>query len=43
MANYNEQVIRAWDEWEAVTGNEANDPDDLAFFPSGLRSDARYF
>jgi hypothetical protein len=29
MANYNEQLIRAWDEWEEWTGNEANDPDDF--------------
>lgn len=29
MANYNEQVIRAWDEWEATTGAEANNPDDF--------------
>lgn len=29
MANYNEQVIRAWDEWEAITGAEANNPDDF--------------
>lgn len=29
MANYNEQVIRAWDEWEDQTGDEANDPDDF--------------
>ncbi len=29
MANYNEQLIRAWDEFEQITGNEANDPDDF--------------
>lgn len=29
VANYNEQVIRAWDEWEEITGDEANDPDDF--------------
>jgi hypothetical protein len=29
VANYNEQLIRAWDEWEELTGNEANDPDDF--------------
>ena len=29
MANYNEQVMRAWDEWEATTGAEANNPDDF--------------
>lgn len=27
MANYNDQLIRAWDEYEELTGNEANDPD----------------
>jgi hypothetical protein len=29
VTNYNEQVIRAWDEWEEITGNDANDPDDF--------------
>ncbi len=29
MANYNEQAILAWDEWEDITGNDANDPDDF--------------
>ena len=29
MANYNEQILRAWDEWEDITGNDANDPDDF--------------
>lgn len=29
MANYSEQIIRAWDEWEDQSGNEANDPDDF--------------
>ena len=29
MANYNEQLVRAWDEWEELTGNDANDPDDF--------------
>jgi hypothetical protein len=29
VANYNEQALRAWDEWEATTGNDANDPDDF--------------
>ena len=29
MANYNEQLIRVWDEWEQITGDEANDPDDF--------------
>jgi len=29
VANYNEQLVRLWDEWEDITGNEANDPDDF--------------
>lgn len=29
MANFNEQVLRAWEEWEDATGAEANDPDDF--------------
>lgn len=29
MANFNEQVLRAWDEWEKTTGAEANNPDDF--------------
>jgi hypothetical protein len=29
VANYYEQIIRSWDEWEASTGNDANDPDDF--------------
>lgn len=29
MANFNEQVLRAWDEWEEATGAEANNPDDF--------------
>lgn len=29
MANYHEQIAQAWDEWEAQTGDEANDPDDF--------------
>lgn len=29
MANYNEQLVRIWDEWEDTTGNDANDPDDF--------------
>jgi hypothetical protein len=29
VANWNEQIIRVWDEWEEITGNEANDPDDF--------------
>lgn len=29
MANYDEQVLRAWDEWEAQTDADANDPNDF--------------
>lgn len=29
MANYNDQVLAAWSEWEAETGNPANNPDDF--------------
>jgi hypothetical protein len=29
MANFNEQVLRIWEEWEGITGAEANDPDDF--------------
>lgn len=29
MANCDEQILRAWDEWEAITCAEANNPDDF--------------
>jgi hypothetical protein len=29
MADFNEQVSRAWDEWEGITGQDANNPDDF--------------
>jgi hypothetical protein len=29
MANFNEQIVRVWDEWEEATGAEANNPDDF--------------
>jgi hypothetical protein len=29
MAKFDEQIMRAWEEWEALTGAEANDPDDF--------------
>jgi hypothetical protein len=29
MANLNEQIVNLWDEWEAITGAEANNPDDF--------------
>jgi hypothetical protein len=29
MATFNEQVLLAWDEWEASTGETANNPDDF--------------
>lgn len=29
MANLDEQILRAWDEWEESTGAEANNPEDF--------------
>ena len=29
MANFDEQLLQAWDEWEEITGAAANDPDDF--------------
>lgn len=29
MANFSEQVLRVWEEWEDQTGATANDPDDF--------------
>jgi hypothetical protein len=29
MSHFNEQVLQAWDEWEASTGADANNPDDF--------------
>src|SRR5665213_71795 len=29
MANFDEQLLQAWDEWEGITGAAANDPDDF--------------
>jgi hypothetical protein len=29
MANFNEQFLQAWDEWEETTGADANNPDDF--------------
>src|ERR1700736_6673377 len=29
MANFDDQLLRAWDEWEEITGEAANDPDDF--------------
>jgi hypothetical protein len=29
MANFNEQILRAWDEWEETTGADANNPDEF--------------
>ena len=29
MATFNEQVLRAWEEWEQSTGADANNPDDF--------------
>jgi hypothetical protein len=32
MANFNGQILRAWDEWEQTTGAEANNPDDFVIW-----------
>ena len=32
MANFNEQVLQAWDEWEDVTGQEAGNPDEFVIW-----------
>ena len=32
MANFNEQILRAWDEWEAETGAQASNPDDFVIW-----------
>lgn len=32
MANFNEQILRAWNEWEQTTGAEANNPDDFVIW-----------
>jgi len=29
VANFNEQILEVWDEWERATGAEANSPDDF--------------
>lgn len=29
MANFDNQMLQAWDEWEGITGASANDPDDF--------------
>jgi hypothetical protein len=29
MANFDDQLLQAWDEWEEITGAAANDPDDF--------------
>lgn len=29
MANFNEQLLRLWEEWETSTGEEANNPNDF--------------
>ena len=29
MANYNDQIIRLWQEWEETTGKDSGDPDDF--------------
>jgi hypothetical protein len=29
MATLHEQILRVWDEWEEITGADANNPDDF--------------
>lgn len=29
MANFKEQLLRIWNEWEDITGEDANNPDDF--------------
>ena len=29
MANYNEQLLRVWEEWEETTGEDANNPNEF--------------
>ena len=29
MANFDDQLMQAWNEWEEITGEAANDPDDF--------------
>ena len=29
MSKFDDQVMDAWDEWEALTGADANDPEDF--------------
>lgn len=29
MANFKEQLLRTWNEWEEITGEDANNPDDF--------------
>ncbi|WP_299620874.1 hypothetical protein [Pelagibius sp.] len=29
MATFNEQILRAWEEWETTTGEDANNPNDF--------------
>jgi len=42
MANFNEQVLQAWEEWEATTGAEANNPDDFVAWALENRKLAPY-
>ena len=32
MATFDDQVLRAWDEWEETTGADANNPDDFVIW-----------
>ncbi len=42
MANFNEQVLRVWDEWEAHTGKDANDPTDFVSWAMAHKKLAPY-
>jgi len=42
MVNFNEQVLQAWEEWEATTGAEANNPDDFVAWALENRKLAPY-
>lgn len=42
MATFNEQVLETWEEWEASTGAEANNPDDFVAWALENRKLAPY-
>lgn len=37
MATFDDQVLRAWDEWEETTGADANNPDDFVVWAMANR------